>query len=432
MIIYILYFLVFLLYSIYSYAFTDPNLVLTSYEAYWSFQQWMWTHVLPDSQGLAIGFVTIIIIMFVLYSKLISYLKNKHKIPTNIIKSKYFWYYLLLLAPLLLSYNALSHDIFNYIFNAKMIGVYGVNPHIHTATEFPADLWTRFMHNTHTAAPYGYGWTAASMIPYFLGFKKFITTLFAFRIFSLTSLVFLYFAMQEFSKGFFKRKLELYELALVFLNPLLLIEVVSNYHNDLWMMAPAILSLGIILKLVNHKSIEYRKKVIFTAISAVLMFFSMSIKLATFMISPIWIWAFGMLFISEKTVSIVQHKLKIRVPKFIFEKIFYRLLETTMLYIPGAAATIMFIPLLTARSQQFHPWYLLWILVWIPFFKGSKARNFIIVFSLSSLLRYTPWIANGLQYDNGTLVIQKIITWVIPLVFFFTHFTDSVKKIKLK
>ena len=36
---------------------------------------------------------------------------------------------------LLLSHNALSHDMFNY-FNARMVVKYAMNPHIHTALEF--------------------------------------------------------------------------------------------------------------------------------------------------------------------------------------------------------------------------------------------------------------------------------------------------------
>ena len=83
--------------------------------------------------------------------------------------------------------------------------------------------------------------------------------------------------------------------------------------------------------------------------------------------------------------------------------------------IPLAASFLLFLPLLTARSQQFHPWYLLWPFVWIPFIKNAFWRALLIAFSFSSMLRYLPWLYNG-GYDGGVLSQQKSITWGVALL----------------
>ena len=63
------------------------------------------------------------------------------------------------LAALLPSYPALSHDIFNYIFNAKMVVDYHANPHVMVAMDFPNDPWLRFMHNVHRITSYNVCYT---------------------------------------------------------------------------------------------------------------------------------------------------------------------------------------------------------------------------------------------------------------------------------
>lgn len=163
----------YLIYGVYSFTQTDPNLVLTSNSMYWNFQQMMWQIGYHQRQLSGILFSVIMIFFLVSYGLALKYLKIGEK-----------WkLFALLSAVFLLVYPALSHDIFNYMFNAKMLLVYHMNPHVHIALEFPQDLWTRFMHNTNTAAPYGYGWTILSLIPSIIGMQKFTFTLLLYRMF---------------------------------------------------------------------------------------------------------------------------------------------------------------------------------------------------------------------------------------------------------
>ena len=54
---------------------------------------------------------------------------------------------------LVFSYTAFSYDIFNYIFDAKIITHYHENPYIHKALDYPGDPMLSFMHWTHRVYP---------------------------------------------------------------------------------------------------------------------------------------------------------------------------------------------------------------------------------------------------------------------------------------
>jgi hypothetical protein len=234
-------------YSVFSYTFTDTNLVLSTWQPYWQFQQWLWHTLLTNVVWLTNIYTILIVGLFGVYYGLVKELQQT--MPHQPVQRRHVYLYGLVIVALFFSYNALSHDVFNYIFNAKMVVVYRDNPHISTALKYSDDLWTRFMHNTHTPAPYGYGWTALSVVPFFVGFNKFIITWLAFRLYEVISIVLLFYALQFLSGSVLKRKLTIPELAVLFLNPLFLIEIISSMHNDLWMVAPAILAVGHDLKI---------------------------------------------------------------------------------------------------------------------------------------------------------------------------------------
>ncbi|MEX0895356.1 MAG: hypothetical protein WDZ94_00275, partial [Patescibacteria group bacterium] len=232
-----IYFFILVAFAFFSFIFTDPNLVLSQWQPYWQFQTWVWQVLLPNKTLIIWMYLSLIIGLFICYGKLIVELR-KHKKRT-IVWWKHGCIYLLLLVPLLFSYNAFSHDVFNYMFNAKMVVQYGENPHTSVALSYPEDEWTRFMHNTHTPAPYGYSWTAVSLLPFLAGQNIFIVTWLLFRLFAVMSIFLLYFSLQFLSEQISGRKRYLHEMALLLANPLLILEIVSNSHNDLWIAATA-------------------------------------------------------------------------------------------------------------------------------------------------------------------------------------------------
>lgn len=363
-----------LIYSFFSYALTDPNLILSSWPPYWQWQQWMWQTFFHNRPLLTGSFIGLILILFGLY------LWGLKTIKTKADGRQLFLSILLAISPLFLSYNALSHDIFNYLFNAKMVVVFHADPHVKVALDYGYDDWTRFMHNTHTPAPYGYGWTALSIAPYFLGFSKLLPTWLIFRAFEILSYGWLYLVLQKISQNISGKPLSAKKIWLVFLNPLLVLEIISNQHNDLWMLVPALTALWLVYR-------PPKKLSLLTLIfSGALLAFSISIKLATLVLVPFWLGCILTWFWPKLKTWLTWENLALW------------------------SSILLFVPLLTERSQQFLPWYLIWSLVWLPFIKQAWWKNWLLAFSFVALLRYAPWLWSG-EFTPLVLIQQKWLVW---------------------
>ncbi|MBP7768242.1 hypothetical protein KA082_00205 [Candidatus Woesebacteria bacterium] len=389
-------------YSVFSYSLTDPNLVIIKWKPFLHFQQWMWQTFFHNAQLLTITYIAIIIALFIVYWRIIVLLKQS-SVYYQKSSGELLGIYLLLVAPLFFSYNALSHDVFNYMFNAKMVLEFQANPHVRVALDFAYDPWLRFMHNTHTPAPYGYGWTAVSLLPYLLGMGKFLSTWLAFRLWAVLSLVATYYALLRLARAN-KQVVETQQLAFVFLNPLIVIEIISNMHNDLWMIAPAILALSFLLELSPGK-----KNQIWTFLLSLGLFgFSISIKWATLALLPLVILIITTKLYLFKFAQFAEKKLSnfatipVSVVHFFEQKIYT--------IVPLCASILLFLPLLTSRSQYFLPWYLSWALLWVVLIENRTWKKILLIFSISALLRYVPWLWTG-GFDGNVILYQRIYTF---------------------
>lgn len=391
-----LFFIVLTFYSLFSYSLTAPNLTLVAWPPYTAFQAWMWETFFNNRPLLTYTYTTLVILISISYWLVTKSLSDPRSKNVKQLSSALTGGVLVGVAvlPLLFAVNALSYDVFNYLFNAKMVMVYDANPHVQVALDFPEDPWIRFMHNTHTPAPYGYGWTALSLVPYVIGNGSFLLTWLLFRVMSLVSLAWL--GITLWRGGDTRSKAFLWWCLIVLLNPLLLIEVVANFHNDLWMMAPAV---GALLLVRPGSSGTVTKWLG----SLLLLGFSISIKLASLALVPLWLL---LLLAQWKKIPIVGSEL--------WQRRLASILDQGWAVF---ASILMFLPLLTPRSQQFHPWYLTWVLVWLPFFPRSNSlflrtwRVFVLALSVTSLFRYIPFLWHGL-YTPEIVWQQQLITWV--------------------
>lgn len=402
--------IVLIAYSLFSYGFTEPNLVLLQLQWYQQFQQYMWKSFFHNHQLTAWVFLIFLLLLFVLYGFALHYSRSRKTLSV---------FFLGIFLPLIFSYNALSHDVFNYAFNAKMVAEYGENPHEKVALDFVQfDDWVRFMHNTHTPAPYGYGWTAVSLLPYILSGKTFFLTWLHFKALGFISLCVLYFVLTYYAKQKYGRQLNAFELLLVFANPLLYIETVSNAHNDVWMMVLALLSFGLL-----YQAIITRKKVLtLVALSAAALLSSIAIKLVTVVLVPFWLLL--LVFYCKKQG--VMDSLGTRLPNWLLNLvhgILVKIARALLTHLEDFSVIFLLLPLLTQRSQQFLPWYLIWSLVWLPFTKSTLLRTVLLTLSLSSMVRYVPWIIEG-GYSELVHRNELLITWV-PLVFVFCIYCVS-------
>jgi len=389
----VLYFFLLSFYALISFGLTATNLTLINTAWFETFQTMMWQMLFNNRPFLTTVFAITFLLLFLCYFQLLSLFKTARHVSVK----QQVLIILFLSAPLLLSYNALSRDVFNYIFNSRMVLKYQVNPHLQTAIEFTHDPWMRFMHNIHTSAPYGYGWTGISLLPCFFGVNKFIITWLNFRLFSLLSLILLSLALTKTYRFLNDKEVPFFNWALLFLNPLILLEMISNSHNDLWLMLPAIVGINFLLKARSSK-----QKIVNIFLSLLFLTISIYIKLATLALTPIFF---------------IMILLLIWPKKFQFGK-------KEQMLLPLIASVLMFLPLLTSRSQQFHPWYLSWSLVFIPLIKNKTWQVLLVAFSVTSLMRYLPWLLHN-NYASEVLHQQRMITWsalVVTLIYLAGQF----------
>src|SRR3989344_1259000 len=175
---------------------------------------------------------TLIFVMLIIFTFSI-FILNLYLIYKRKIRLKYLVFSTILNTLILIfAYPFLSHDLFNYMFDAKIILNYHANPYTHRPLDFPSDEWLRFMHWVHRYSPYGPLWLLYSLIPATLGFGKFILNFFAFKIFiGIFHLVNSYLIFKILGK--INKKYQLLGTAFYALNPILLIEGVINSHNDI-------------------------------------------------------------------------------------------------------------------------------------------------------------------------------------------------------
>ncbi len=307
------------------------------------------------------------------------------------ISRKQVWFLVLAgFVVLVFSYNAFSYDLFNYIFDAKIITHYHLNPYFYKALDFPNDPMLSFMRWTHRYYPYGPAWLFLTAPISFIGLNIFSLTFFLFKIFiSGFFLGTVYFIEKIVRKV--SPENEIYALVFFGLSPLVLIESVVSVHNDIVMMFFAVFGLYLVLN----------KKLIFSLIAII---FSYFIKEVTILL----------LF----PVLIFQNPIK---KIFLSSENFFRLCVLAM--IAG------FVYVLTKLEVQ--PWYFLWV---IPFISLLKPNRYIFLLttgvSLGLLLRYTPFLYQG-DWNGDAIPIRFYVSIVTPLIFLIFGFIwGLVRKIR--
>lgn len=142
---------------------------------------------------------------------------------------------------LLFSYpGAFSYDIFNYIFTAKTVLLYGKNPYLITPLQFQGiDPMLSFMRWTHVPTAYPPVWTIVSLPFYLLSLQSlllsFVTMKFLPYLCYLGSIYCIGKIMDKVDKP-----MKAVSMVLFALNPLILIESLVSGHNDIVMMLPAL------------------------------------------------------------------------------------------------------------------------------------------------------------------------------------------------
>jgi len=269
-IVFVSYLLVSIGLFLYSYTQIDLGLVITRVPSLYAVEklfQYIGYFNRPLSTELFIFLATIFL---VLYVSVLWFARQKEIQPYTI------WSVIVVVTVILtFSYNAFSYDLFNYIFDAKIVTHYFQNPYLHKALDYPQDPMLGFMHWTERTYPYGPLWLVLTVPLSFIGSNIFILTFFLFKmLISSSFLVTIYYLYKIFIQ--FNEDTALENLILFALNPLLIYECLVSSHNDIVMMS---LSLAALYYLVKKKYL----------LSSGLLLFSIGIKFATVALIPIFL-----------------------------------------------------------------------------------------------------------------------------------------------
>ncbi len=219
---FILYGLLVLLFSIYTYSQIDLNLTLFNHPAWNTFRSQIIQLGYYHRDISSILYIIFVILLFVFYVYFYKKYKRFNPITCALITG----------FVILISYPFLSHDFFNYMFDAKILTFYGKNPYLFKALDFPQDHWIRFMHWTHRTYPYGPTFLPMTLLPSFLGMGKFILNMLFFKMMYVGIYIVTVYLLAKKDKSW----------AILFAtNPLIIVEGLMNAHNDF-----IALSLGII------------------------------------------------------------------------------------------------------------------------------------------------------------------------------------------
>ena len=216
------YYLLLTTFSIYSYSQLDLNLTLSSNPTYQSIQ-----HQLTQLGYFNRPLSTVIFFFFLaLFTIHYSLFTAKHESWKFSLKQ--LWTLIVGGSLIMtLSYPAFAHDIFNYMFDSRIVVKYLDNPWQKTPLDFPTDEWTRFMRWTHVTSVYPPGWIVTTIPFYLLGLGKFTLTLLSFKFMGLLAFLGSSWLMLRLAG---KRAWVLWSF-----NPMVLIESLSSIHNEIVM-----------------------------------------------------------------------------------------------------------------------------------------------------------------------------------------------------
>lgn len=371
--------------ALFFYSFTQIDLGLTlSQASVWQSAEKFFKNIgyfqRPLSSYLFAG---IVLSLFIFYSLI---LRSVH---VKKISKKTIWFLILAITIILtFAYNAFSYDLFNYIFDAKIVTYYNQNPYAHKALDFPGDPMLSFMHWTHRLFPYGPTWLFLTVPLSFLGFQLFLPTFFFFKI--MISMCFLGTAffigkiLQRFSSNN-----ELFGVVFFALNPLIVIESLVSSHNDIVMIFFLMMSIS---ALMSKKYIR----------STILFILSVGVKFATAFLAPVYLLVY---FLQKRKKEVNW--------------------ETMFSYM----VILMIIPIILASYRtNFQPWYLLNILPLVSLV-AKKYYFFIpsMILSLSSLFHYFPYLYLG----NWDKPVPTILFWITTCSILLSAVIVIIRFVKL-
>jgi len=356
----VLFFIICALFSMFTYGFIDPNLQLSKNVLFMELQQ--------PLHGLSYSMRPVAAMVFLVFLTLLGlwylwFLGHSDKLRVKRILP----YILLGLLALVVSFPAVSYDIFNYILTAKVTFLYRENPYVIMPIDIPNESYLAFTRAANKVALYGPVWIAYTVLPYVLGQGNIWMTIIAYKLCNL-----LWYFL--FAYLIFKKTKSMKNVVFFALNPLILIELLVSGHNDLMMMTFALAG----FMLWEEKGVWMNVK------GLILLVASWLVKGATIVFAPLLLL---------RNIS----------------------LEKKLVYVYVLLSAVFFI--VAPLREELYPWYAVWLVgtaAFLDFRKHPIIMQFTIVLSFALLLRYIPYMWMG--YYEGPGPMLRFLLTIVPIV----------------
>ena len=370
--------------AIFSYAYVDLNLTITSNETILSIIETL-QRLGYFKRNISTGIYLVILLIAFSFFCINLWLFYKKKAGLDYLKIST----VINVIILIFAYPFLSSDLFNYLFDAKIILNYHASPYTHRPLDFPGDEWLRFMRWVHRYSPYGPLWLIYSLIPAILGFGKFILNFLTFKIFiSIFHLVNSYLMFKILGKV--NPKYQLVGTAFYSLNPTLLIEGVANAHNDV-VLASSIL--GSIYFLTLNKKI----------LSLTTLIMGSLVKYIPILIVG---WFFKEAVSAKKDIErYIKWSL---VTMIVFTYVF----SSFKIIVPFVSTG--------ATQVQFQPWYLFWTIPLVALLYRVPLLAIATALCFGASLRYLSFLYYGDWSHPGTIVFMQTAVILPPTMITIT------------
>ncbi len=357
----VIYGIILFILTIYSYCLVDPSLTLFNTPT-WDVMRTYLINIGYFQRSLSSTiYMSLLVAMFIGYWFLVKQYKKVSVLHLSLVVG----------ILCVFSYPFLSRDIFNYMFDAKILTFYHQNPYLMRGLDFPNDHWLRFMHWTHRTYPYGPTFLPFTLIPAFLGMGKFIIHFFLYKAMTVIFYFISVYVLQKMNKKW----------AIIFAaSPYIIIEGLINAHNDF--MAVSLSLVGIYFL--------YEKRFILGRLFLIL--------------------SGGIKYITIPLIALSRDN-----------KIYN-------LFVYGALGLLL-VALIT--KMEIQQWYFLVLFTLLPSYEHFVYR--LQVFFAGLLLSYIPFLLYG-NWNAETLAMKHqiiLIATIINAVSLAYEYREEIKKLRI-
>jgi len=277
-----------------------------------------------------------------------------------------------------LAYPFLSRDLFTYLFSAKMVLFYRVNPFVVPPMNFfSTDLWVGFAHNIEFPYAYGPASLIYSLVPMlFFSGRRFILNFFGYKLMN---------AVVFYLTGFLIYKLNNKDkrvFSFWFFNPLLVVELLINTHNDLLM-------IGLFVVAVYYLTKGGQIKAWLAFVASVLT------KYASVIALPV-------MFLGKKN-----------------KPLYFKILSFVAIVL-----------LLVQKLRNVQIWYYTWLYMFLPFAK-LKIQSWVLISMIGMLflIHYYPFVKWGFWGATPLIPYSKWLFFsLLALIMFIELDLPNLKK----